>query len=74
MKRRVLNFVTLVSLVLCVTAAGLWAYSWWAVYRFTRLQMAQGSVVHVHDSGSGSLILPLLAAATVILPDRGPWR
>jgi hypothetical protein len=68
MKRRVINFVTLLSLLLCIAAAAELAWSWWAVYRVTGVVAVAGGVVHVHDAGSGSGLLPVVIGVTALLP------
>jgi hypothetical protein len=68
MKRRLINFVTFLSLLLCVAAAAMLAWSWWAVYQVTGVVAGAGGVVHVHDAGSGSSLLPVAIGVTALLP------
>jgi hypothetical protein len=67
-KRRLFNLLTLLSLGLCVLFVAAWLQAWWQMRQILNRFSGPGVIVHVHDSYSGGLPVPLLIGVTAVLP------
>jgi hypothetical protein len=63
--RRLLNVLTVLSLLLCALAVAGWLYSWWQLWELMASFGGRGVTVHVHDSG---VPVWVVVAATAPLP------
>ena len=69
MKRRLLNVLTTLSLLMCVFLCGVWCYQAWQEWTYFRPFRSRGVVVAVHDVYiRRGVPLWLIVAVTAALP------